>query len=120
KAFINVKIPVNKPPLAMEIVNRDLYAQRLFTLGNCSAITGKSKSKKTFLSTAMLSAAIINDSIQNKLVGKMPEGKRNVVLFDTEQSEYDAYITAKRAVKMAGLEGSDNFMPFDLREFTPK
>ena len=120
KAFINVRIPVNKPPLAMEIVNRDLYAQRLFTLGNFSAITGKSKSKKTFLSTAMLSAAIINDSIQNKLVGKMPEGKRNVVLFDTEQSEYDAYITAKRAVKMAGLEGSDNFMPFDLREFTPK
>ena len=68
----------------------------------------------------MLSAAIINDSMQNTLVSNLTEGKRTVVLFDTEQSEYDAYITAKRAVKLAGLEGSDNFMPFDLREFTPK
>jgi len=118
KAFIDVTIPVMKPPVIMNIVNRDMYDQRLFTLGNFSAITGKSKSKKTFLATLFLAAAIENGMVQNKLIGTLPEGKRTVLMFDTEQSNYDAYVSAKRCIELLGGGTFDHFLPFDLREFT--
>ena len=52
KAFIDIDIPVARPPIAMfieESYNGYPETQRLFTLGNFSAVTGKGKSKKTFL-----------------------------------------------------------------------
>lgn len=120
RAFIDISVPVIRPPVIMEVVNRDLYSQRLFTLGNFSVITGKSKSKKTFLSSALLASAIKNGNIQDKFISTLPEGKNTVILFDTEQSNYDAYLSAKRAVTLAGGGTHDNFLPFDLREFTAK
>jgi len=123
KAFIDIDIPVNKPPICMYIYNKmpgsshfDTY--RLFTLGNFSAITGKSKSKKTFLTSLMLAAASTNTVIQDKFKGNLPENKTGVLLFDTEQSGYDAWITSKR-VRTISNSNIPNFGAFDLREYDP-
>lgn len=123
KAFIDIDIPVNKPPICMYIDNKikgTSYTdrQRLFTLGNFSAITGKGKSKKTFLTSLLLAAAATNKTIQDKFQGNLPINKRGVLLFDTEQSGYDAWITGKRVKDLAAMN-IDNFGAFDLREFDP-
>lgn len=123
KAYIDIDIPVNKPPICMFIQNKisgttyfDTY--RLFTLGNFSAITGKGKSKKTFLASLMLAAAATNATIQDKFKGTLPDNKRGVLLFATEESNYDAWIISKRVRDIAGLK-IDNFGSFDLREYDP-
>lgn len=123
KSYIDLHIPVAKPPVAIKIKdfeNGFIVEKRLFTLGNFSAITGKSKSKKTFLTSILLSAAALNGYVYNKLTGCLPEKKRLVLLFDTEQSNYDAYMTAKRVENILNIDISSVFGAFDLREFTPK
>jgi len=123
KAFIDIDIPKVKPPIVLFIGNKKrgttyIEKQRLFTLGNFSAITGKGKSKKTFLTSLMLAAVSKNDNIQNKFFGNLPANKRQVLLFDTEQSGYDAWITSKRVRDLVGYD-IPNFGAFDLREYDP-
>ena len=56
------------------------------TFGNFSASTGKAKSKKTFNISAMVAAAVTNTTVLNYRAC-LPEGKRKILYFDTEQSE---------------------------------
>ena len=117
RAYINTDIPIVKPPVILQIHDGGEW-QRLFTLGNFSALTGKGKSKKTFLNTMLLAAAAAGRVVQNKFAGSLPDNKRTVLLFDTEQSRYDAWLTSKRTLALAGLE-VPNFGSFALREYTP-
>lgn len=122
QSYIDLTIPVIKPPVIMKIndfENGNIAVKRLFTLSNFSAITGKSKSKKSYLVTVLLSAATSNHEIFNKISGNFPENKRGVLLFDTEQSYYDAYTASKRVHHLLDSE-PDNFGAFGLREFTPR
>lgn len=122
KAYIDIRIPVERPPICMYIddkISPSFYEkQRLFTLGNFSAITGKGKSKKTFLTSLLLAAASTGTIIQDKFTGNLPPNKQSVLLFDTEQSGYDAWIIAKRVRDIAGID-IPNFGAFDLREYGP-
>jgi hypothetical protein len=121
KAFIDLTVPVARPPVILRIRSRykDGYSfNRVFTLGNFSAIKGKSKSKKTFLSSLFLAGATMNGLFQRVIQTDIPANKRSVVLFDTEQSQYDAYITARRVWDLTGRE-YPNFGAFDLREYSP-
>jgi len=121
RSYIDLETPVVKPPVIMKIKTRHgsgyIY-NRVFTLGNFSAITGKSKSKKTFLSTLFLTTATLNSYFDKIFFAEIPVAKPGVVLFDTEQSLYDSYITAKRIWDLAGAKYK-NFGAFHLREFTP-
>lgn len=120
-SHIDLEVQVSKPPVIMrirDIEGMDVIDKRLFTFGNFSATVGKSKSKKTFLANFFLTAAATNKTINSKIIPDIPENKRFVVLFDTEQSRYDAYVTASRIPKMAGYN-PENFGCFNLREFTP-
>ncbi|MQY79385.1 MAG: AAA family ATPase [Bacteroidetes bacterium] len=122
RAYINIEIPIDKPPIIMYIRDKEpgrAVQKRLFTLGNYSVITGKSKSKKTFLNNFFLASATINDHIQGKIFSNFPENKRAVLMFDTEQSEYDAYVTAKRISDLT-YDNPPNFGAFNLREYTPQ
>lgn len=120
KSYIDLKIPVEKPPIIMRIgdtVNGINYQKRLLTLGNFSAITGKAKSKKTMLSILMTAALVRNSQIENKLFASLPNNKRWIFRFDTEQSEYDAYVASKITEKVIGFE-CDYFGTYDLRDLT--
>ena len=57
------------------------------TFGNFSASTGKAKSKKTFNITAMVAAAVNNSTVL-KYRASLPDGKRKILYFDTEQSRF--------------------------------
>jgi hypothetical protein len=98
--------------------NLENFDSRMFSLGNFSAITGKGKSKKTFLTSLLLSAAVSGKDIQDKIIPDFPEGKGHTILFDTEQSRYDAYITGARIPRITG-EKPVTFRAFALREYTP-
>jgi len=118
-AYIDTSTPVQKPPVVISIresVNGDW--QRFGTLGNFSVLTGKAKSKKTFFSRLITAAAVGNSTIFDRIRGELPESKRGVLRFDTEQSNYDAYWTAK-GVERLSKETGEWFATFDLREHNP-
>ena len=119
-AFVDVDVPPPKPPVVM-MVRNSTYTdwQRLFTLGNFSAITGKAKARKTFLTTMISAAAAGNGPIYGKLKGHLPVSKSTVIRFDTEQSDYDAYVASKRTVDMIPFSDVQNFAAFTLREHNP-
>lgn len=81
---------------------------RMFTLGNFSVITGKGKSKKTFLTT-LFSGLIISGKSQ---YGFKPD-KSDSVIFDTEQGDYDAWKVGHRVKR---LSGEISFNMFALRD----
>lgn len=118
-AFIDTKTPVPKPPVALS-VRESLGGkwQRLCTLGNFSVLTGKAKSKKTFFSRLVTAAAVGTSTIFDRIKGELPASKRGVLRFDTEQADYDAYITAK-SVESLAKESGEWFATFDLREHDP-
>ena len=121
RSMIDFNIPVAKPPVIMKIkaqMGTGMGYSRVFTLGNFSAITGKSKSKKTFLTSMFIASALHGGYYGKVFESELPEGRRGVLLFDTEQSNYDAYITAKRVPDMLGYF-DEGFQAFDLREFSP-
>lgn len=121
KAYIDTEVPVAKPPIIMRLKAKygtgEIYT-RVFTLGNFSAIIGKSKAKKTFLATMFMACATRGGQMDYTFESDLPSSRPGVVLFDTEQSNYDAYISAKRVCDMSG-KYKDRFGSFDLREFTP-
>lgn len=120
-AYIDLRIPIPKPPVIMRIHDFEagyLNSRRLFTLGNFSAITGKGKSKKTYLSSIFLAAAINSSLMYRKIEGCLPEKKRVVLAFDTEQSIYDAFVVGKRVEKML-TTAKDVKGFFALREYEP-
>jgi len=91
------------------------------TFGNFSASTGKAKSKKTFNISAMVAASINNTTVLNYRAS-LPEGKRTIFYFDTEQSKYHCHNVIERIYKLAGLkleEEDQRLRFFGLREYTP-
>ena len=92
------------------------------TFGNFSASTCKAKSKKTFNISAMVAAAITNSTVLNYRAC-LPEGKRNILYFDTEQSKFHCHTVLERIYKLSGLslqEDDPRLMFWGLREYTPK
>lgn len=91
------------------------------TFGNFSASTGKAKSKKTFNVSAMVAASLKNGTVLNYRA-TLPEGKRKIFYFDTEQSRYHCHKVLGRILKLSGLpidKDNDMITFVGLREYTP-
>lgn len=121
KSYINLDIEIEKPPVILYISDTSgtqTIRKRVFTLGNFSSIIGKAKSRKTFLVSMFTSACLKNDSIYYKFFGNLPDNKRQILYFDTEQGEYDAANNIKRILRLS--EQSPDFIgAFSLRQFSP-
>lgn len=90
------------------------------TLGNISVISGKAKSKKSFTTNLMVAAAIKNGSFNAGPFNMvLPENKKRILIFDTEQGRRRGLRALKRVCKMAGVEIPSNLEYFDLRKFNP-
>ncbi len=92
------------------------------TFDNFSASTGKAKSKKTFNISAMVAAAVTNTTVLNYRAC-LPEGKRKILYFDTEQSKYHCHNVLERIYKLSGLsvkKDDPRLLFWGLREYTPK
>jgi hypothetical protein len=119
KSKIDTTREVKEPPIILSVVERGigkLNYRRMFTLGNFSAIIGKAKTKKTFLLT-LLTSAILSDCSQKFLSQMHHTGKKELLWFDTEQGEYDAYNAIKRIERLSGNVSA--LRAFNLRPYSP-
>jgi hypothetical protein len=116
---IDTSKPIVKPPTILSIKEQHATSSRLirlFTLGNFSCIIGKAKSRKTFLQS-LLTAATLGVDDTGKFVSELPQSKRDVLYFDTEQGEFDCYNVISRIEKMSG--NRNNLKGYSLRQYSP-
>jgi len=88
---------------------------RLFTLGNISSITGKQKSKKTFLISMLIEAASRGQRITETFNGHIDS---KCIFFDTEQSTYDSWKVGKIMAQSGA--NMDMVKIYSLRPYSPK
>ena len=89
----------------------------LATLGNISMITGKAKSRKTFLTTLILSYVTRVNNMESIVRGDLPMDRDNIYVIDTEQGAFDAYNVLKRIGKAGG--NTSRIKGLRLRQFDP-
>jgi hypothetical protein len=86
KSYIDTSIPVVKPPVILKLKakksNGTEYT-RVLTLGNFSAIIGKSKAKKTYLASMLMASATKGGELDYTIYSDLPSGRPGVVIFDT-------------------------------------
>ena len=118
-SLINPRQKIEKEPTILQIhqFGRDY---RMMTLGNFSAWTGKSKSRKSFASSMAESALVSNKTIYGTFRPSMIKGKENVIRIDTEQSKLDVQYAQLRVNKMCqnvnGIQFAKNYNAYYLRE----
>jgi len=113
EARLDYSKPIEAPPTILKV------GQTPFgSLGGFSLITGKAKSKKTFLVTMMIAAALSRKLNNNPFQGYLPNDKLKVVLVDTEQAEHEVQKVADRVKRLSGFDISDLFDVYALRPFS--
>lgn len=116
KALIKTTDTYKTPPQILWI-----DSSAIATLGNFSASTGKAKSKKTFNVSAIVAAALKNDTVLNYRAC-LPEGKQRILYVDTEQSRFHCHNVLERILRLANLPtmcDSENLDFICLREYSP-
>lgn len=115
KFRINPLTELLDPPTYCIINNRPSL-----TAGNFSLINGKKKAGKTFLLGGLL-ASVINNSLQlDAIQGCLPDDKKIVLYFDTEQSPYHANRSIKRICALTGNINPSNLFAYGLRPLKPE
>ncbi len=113
KSLVKVTDTFDLPPVILQVGDSVIG-----TLGNFSASTGKAKAKKTFNVSAIVASALINGQVL-EYKASLPEDKRKILYFNTEQSPYHCKKVLERILKLAGLpldEQPENLIFSHLRE----
>lgn len=110
---------IEKPEVCLSVVHEEKEAI-ISTLGNFSLVIGKAKSRKTFSLILYLHALVTNSLTESKFKGNLPNGKRKIIYFDTEQGTYHVQRFDRRVCIKANQMDPDNFHSYALRKFTPK
>ena len=114
--LIDINIPVDKPPACL-VLRQNFKDIPLCSLGEVSTIGGQAKSRKTLLSSIFTAAALRNEDVCGIVWGELPEEKRGVLYFDTEQGDYHAQKAVLRTLQLAGnlIPPKEQFKPYRLR-----
>ena len=116
-AYVNLFSEIEPPIACLEVVSDDIDSL-LGSLGNFSLIIGKAKSRKTYLTSILIAAAIKRNVLMDKIRGNLPENITKVLVFDTEQHNSKVQQVGKRTLKLSGLQDSTDLNCFGLRSFT--
>jgi hypothetical protein len=111
---IDLKEVLAPPPVAMRIASLG-DPMTLFTKGNFSIVTGAAKSRKSFL-ISMLMAAAVRGRFQDHFIC---EGEGTNIVFDTEQSRYKAQQIGKRICNLSEKVNPSNLEVYSLRTLDP-
>lgn len=114
--------PNNHPPepeIILSVAPEGQERARLCTTGNFSLLIGKAKARKTFLMSAIAAAALGHKASLGCIWGNLPEKRRKVILFDTEQGDWDAFNVHDRIRRMASIDTSEIFETYVLRGKKP-
>ena len=114
EAEIDLSKPLTPPPMVLSVDNATL-----FYLGDFSMTIGKAKSRKTFLNT-LLMGVLVGNLNNGRIKANLPDDKRMVLSFDTEQGAYHAHKAAKRIHQLLKVNDTPNFKAYGLRKYTPQ
>jgi len=111
---------INEPPPILKFTQQGAGNNRLtedisvLHQGDISLLIGEQKSKKSMFGI-MMSASMLCNKLDDKLLGNLPEGKPKIAVFDTEQSQFYAWKSANR---LYSLSNNYEFDFFGLRKCT--
>lgn len=88
------------------------------TLGNISMVYGKAKSRKSFFINMMV-ATLLTGSEFKGFKGCLPENKKRVLYFDTEQGTYHVQLAVSRICQQLGNPNPANLTVYALRKYKP-
>lgn len=111
---INLSEKMEPPQIAMQIISEG-QPITLFTKGNFSIITGAAKSRKSFLISLMVAAAIKGE-IQDLFIC---DGSGISIIFDTEQARYKVQQIARRICSLSETFNPSNLHIYSLRTLEP-
>ena len=114
KTYIDPFKEYAEPPAFISIVDGYGNAVPICTPKEITVITGRAKSKKTYLQTLLASACAKNGLLQNKIKANLPKGKEGILYFDTEQGSAMVARLLFRVKRLIGFQ-SDNFHVYSLR-----
>jgi hypothetical protein len=117
-AKIDLSEKLNPPEVCLSICEGD-KTFILYTLGNFSCLTGKAKSKKTFLVVIFIAAYVRDNVLFEKIKSGAPESKKLAIFFDTEQSRHKVQQAAFRICGTAEVINPDNLEIYSLRSYPP-
>lgn len=118
KAEIKLDDVIEEPLPCLEIVTGE-QETTFASLGNFSLIVGKAKSRKTFLVSALVAALISNDTVMQKIRGRLPPNQRSLLYFDTEQHPGHVKRILRRIATLAGQQTLPTLRIFHLKKYPP-
>ena len=114
---INANDIIPVPPICIEIII-DGTGHTFGTLGNFTLLIGKAKAGKTFALSLILAAALVSgEPFQKVLRATLPDNKRTILYFDTEQSRYHVHKVLRRICAISGVYIPDNLIVYSLRKY---
>lgn len=108
-----------RPPEIAWQQNTSDHKAVLGTLGNFSLIIGKAKSRKSFFINIAVSTVLKQDLFLNQFEGRLPEHKKTVLYFDTEQGKYHVQLALKRICDHLKTSAPENLKVYGLRSLKP-
>jgi hypothetical protein len=119
--LIDLTEKVPAPQIAISIKNPSNNEDIILgTLGDFSLVIGKAKSRKSFFCSIIAAVALGVNIVLGRLKSHLPEDKRNVLYFDTEQSKYYVQKAMQRICKLANMENPGNLFGYGLRTLDPR
>lgn len=116
KFRIDLSVEPSPPPALLYMRVKDKLIP-YFTLKALSLITGKAKTRKTFL-TVLLAASYLG--YKNSLIEADPDRKGTVLVVDTEQAPYQVHRMMKRICRMIGEDNPTRLQAYSLKTLEPK
>ncbi|UPT69401.1 MAG: AAA family ATPase [Flavobacterium sp. JAD_PAG50586_2] len=115
---VNEVIPL--PQIAWSLVNTKRGGESILgTLGDFGLIIGKAKSRKSFFISIAVSTALANGLILERFKSCLPNDKKDVIYFDTEQSKFYVQKAVKRICDQVKQAEPKNLHAFHLRSLSP-
>jgi hypothetical protein len=110
---------IEQPPIAWAVKNLKQDKEvSICNLGDFCTISGRAKVKKSFFVNIAIAAALSDEYICNRFRFFLPENKKKVLYFDTEQNEYHVQLALKRILKQIKPEKIKNLETYHLRRFS--
>lgn len=117
KVDISEKVP--PPEIAWQIKEKSFGFKIVGTLGNFTMIKGKAKSKKSYLVNMIISAALSESLLHDKLSAPLKSNSSKVLYFDTEQSMYHLQRAVERITEQTKDTKLENLETYNLRKKSP-
>jgi hypothetical protein len=118
EAFFDTDQQFPPPPKVLSFIDNS-QEKVVLTLGNLSTIGGKAKSRKSSFANVILGALLGQGITLSKMLASLPNYKRGILYFDTEQTAHHLSRCTDRIKNIANIERFPSyFKVYRLRKFS--